>query len=65
MVLNAANEVAVEAFLAHRISFTTMTSVIEASLDDASAMELESIEAVIACDERARAKASEWVDRWC
>ena len=65
VVLNAANEVAVEAFLAHRISFTTMTSVIEASLDDASAMELESIEAVIACDERARAKASEWVDRWC
>ena len=65
VVLNAANEVAVEAFLAHRINFTEVTSVIEASLDDTSAMELESIEAVIACDERARAKASEWVGRWC
>ena len=64
VVLNAANEVAVEAFLAHRISFNEMTSVIEASLDEISAMELESIEAVIACDERARAKASEWVNRW-
>ena len=64
VVLNAANEVAVEAFLAHRISFTAMTSVIEASLDHASAMDLESIEAVIACDERARANASEWVNRW-
>ena len=65
VVLNAANEVAVEAFLAHRINFTEVTSVIEASLDDTSAMELESIEAVIACDERARAKASEWVGRCC
>jgi len=65
VVLNAANEVAVEAFLAHRISFTAMSSVIEASLDETSAMELESIEAVIACDERARAKASDWVNRWC
>ena len=65
VVLNAANEVAVEAFLAHRINFTEVTSVIEASLDDASAMELDSIEAVIACDERARAKASEWVGRCC
>ena len=64
VVLNAANEVAVEAFLAHRISFTSMTSVIEASLDHANGMELESIEAVIACDERARANASEWVNRW-
>ena len=64
VVLNAANELAVEAFLAHRISFNAMTSVIEASLDHASAMELESIEAVIACDERARANASEWVNRW-
>ena len=64
VVLNAANEVAVEAFLAHRISFNAMTSVIEASLDHANGMELESIEAVIACDERARANASEWVNRW-
>ena len=64
VVLNAANELAVEAFLAHRISFNAMTSVIEASLDHANGMELESIEAVIACDERARANASEWVNRW-
>lgn len=62
-VLSAANEVAVEAFLAERVSWLQISEIIEAVLalhDDAKA---DSLEAVLDADARGRALASEIVDR--
>ncbi|MCK9468255.1 MAG: 1-deoxy-D-xylulose-5-phosphate reductoisomerase [Porticoccaceae bacterium] len=52
--LNAANEVAVAAFLDHRLSFTAIAKVVEAVLNDWSASEPCSIAAVQHADRTAR-----------
>jgi len=55
-VLNAANEIAVEAFLQERIGFLDIPRVVETTLDacpDAN-MEADSLDGVLATDERAR-----------
>jgi 1-deoxy-D-xylulose-5-phosphate reductoisomerase len=60
-VLNAANEVAVEAFLAGRLAFTRIAAVIEAALAAAGAARLpgdESLEAVLEVDAWARREAA-------
>jgi 1-deoxy-D-xylulose-5-phosphate reductoisomerase len=56
-VLNAANEEAVAAFLAGRLGFRRIADVIRATLERASGLSVESIEAVIDADSRARAIA--------
>jgi 1-deoxy-D-xylulose-5-phosphate reductoisomerase len=59
IVLNAANEIAVAAFLERRLSFRGIAEVVEASLDrlgDAAVMRLDD---VFACDEQARRVAAE------
>jgi 1-deoxy-D-xylulose-5-phosphate reductoisomerase len=59
-VLNAANEVAVEAFLAERLAFTRIAEVIERTLAAAGAARLpgdESLDAVLEVDGWARAAA--------
>lgn len=56
-VLNAANEEAVAAFLAGRLGFRRIADVIGATLERASGLSVESIEAVIDTDGRARAIA--------
>ena len=53
-VLNAANEVAVQAFLEGRISFGHITQLLERVIEATDFFELESIGAVLAEDERAR-----------
>jgi len=53
-VLNAANEVAVEAFLNHRIGFTEIAQVVENTLSECVFSEPESLEAVQDADARAR-----------
>ncbi|MGJ8681742.1 1-deoxy-D-xylulose-5-phosphate reductoisomerase [Paraglaciecola sp.] len=53
-VLNAANEVSVEAFLQGKIGFTQIAEVNEECLQQTSAHVLDSIDAVIASDEEAR-----------
>jgi 1-deoxy-D-xylulose-5-phosphate reductoisomerase len=54
-ILNAANEVAVEAFLARRIGFTDIPKVVESALESCdSAHSPDSIEAAIALDAGAR-----------
>jgi 1-deoxy-D-xylulose-5-phosphate reductoisomerase len=57
-VLNAANEVAVEEFLAHRLGFTGIAAVVEATLEAAMAGDLtrepDSVDEAIAIDRNSR-----------
>mgnify|MGYP003885796363 CR=1 FL=1 len=54
IIFNAANEVAVEAFLAERLSFLNISAVIKAALDAAETQELHSLDDVLAYDATAR-----------
>ncbi|MFK3681765.1 1-deoxy-D-xylulose-5-phosphate reductoisomerase [Pseudomonas sp. NPDC088890] len=62
-VLNAANEVAVEAFLQRRIRFPEIAGMIEQVLDQESVVSLPSLDAVFAADQRARELSREWLRR--
>ncbi|MDZ7749526.1 MAG: 1-deoxy-D-xylulose-5-phosphate reductoisomerase [Halofilum sp. (in: g-proteobacteria)] len=63
-VLNAANEVAVERFLAGRLPFPAIAAVIEATLERADeGGDAASLEGVLAADAGARALATEEADR--
>ena len=57
-VLNAANEVAVEAFLAGRLAFTGIAGVIAGALDAVPARVADDLHAVMAADGQARRAAS-------
>ena len=61
-VLNAANEVAVHAFLAGRLRFLDIGAVIEQALDQLGAQRVHSFESLYAADREARTRASELVD---
>jgi 1-deoxy-D-xylulose-5-phosphate reductoisomerase len=62
-ILNAANEVAVREFVAHRLGFTSISAVVEATLEAAEARGLprepDSIEEALAVDHIARMMAGE------
>lgn len=60
-VLNAANEIAVEAFLERRLRFTTIPRVIEATLTELGAATAATLEQVLASDAAARRTAATWV----
>jgi 1-deoxy-D-xylulose-5-phosphate reductoisomerase len=62
-LLNAANEVAVEAFLAGRLSFTAIAQVIEETLQRLPGGPAETLDAVMDADARARAPAANCVER--
>ncbi|CAM3730483.1 1-deoxy-D-xylulose 5-phosphate reductoisomerase [Pseudomonas reidholzensis] len=62
-VLNAANEVAVEAFLQRRIRFPEIAGMIEQVLDQEPVVAVSSLEAVFAADQRARELSREWLRR--
>ncbi len=62
-MLNAANEVAVAAFLERRIRFPEIASIIDAVLNFESATAVESLDVVLAADSRARALAEQWLSR--
>ena len=61
--LNAANEAAVEAFLAGRLPFTGIAGVIERVLGETSVEPLASLDQVYAADLEARALASRFISR--
>ncbi len=61
--LNAANEIAVEAFLARRLAFTAIAEVIEEVLADVAVEPLASLEQVYAVDIEARGRAARLVAR--
>jgi 1-deoxy-D-xylulose-5-phosphate reductoisomerase len=58
VVLNAANEVAVAAFLAERLSFTGIADLVASALDEVPGSRCSTLEEVLALDRRAR-EASE------
>ncbi|MFK7732799.1 MAG: 1-deoxy-D-xylulose-5-phosphate reductoisomerase [Pseudomonadales bacterium] len=58
-VLNAANEVAVDAFLQQRIAFTDIARIVEDCLNIGNSVELSSIDAVLEVDTAARAHAKQ------
>jgi len=58
-VLNAANEVAVAAFLDERLAFTGIARVVEATLESTPAAPAGDLETVLAVDAEARRRASE------
>ena len=57
VVLNAANEVAVAAFLAERLPFPGIAELVSHTLDTVSGGEMGSLESILALDRRARAAA--------
>jgi 1-deoxy-D-xylulose-5-phosphate reductoisomerase len=61
--LNAADEIAVEAFLAGRIGFTAIAEVVEETLSQQSSCEPEAIQEVLEIDRESRARAREIVSR--
>ncbi|MGH7303451.1 MAG: 1-deoxy-D-xylulose-5-phosphate reductoisomerase [Candidatus Rokuibacteriota bacterium] len=62
VVLNAANEIAVAAFLDRRIGFPEIPQLIERALAAQAPGDLRSIEACVAVDTEARRRVREWVD---
>ncbi|MDX1367327.1 1-deoxy-D-xylulose-5-phosphate reductoisomerase [Pseudomonas sp.] len=62
-MLNAANEVAVAAFLERRIRFPEIASIIDAVLNAEPGVAVESVDAVLAADRRARELAGNWLNR--
>jgi len=53
-ILNAANEVAVEAFLNNQIRFTEIPQLVEAAMQNISGVEADSIDTVLSADTEAR-----------
>jgi 1-deoxy-D-xylulose-5-phosphate reductoisomerase len=62
-VLNAANEVAVQAFLDHRLNFTGITTVIDKVLQRLNSSSVKVLEDVLHADAAARRAASALIDR--
>jgi 1-deoxy-D-xylulose-5-phosphate reductoisomerase len=60
-MLNAANEVAVAAFLERRIRFTEIAVIIDEVLNREAAAPVECLDAVLAADQRAREAAQAWL----
>lgn len=62
-LLNAANEVAVQAFLQRQIRFPQIAEIIDEVLNLAPVIAVESLEAVFAADTEARQLAGQWLQR--
>lgn len=60
-VLNAANEVAVEVFLAGKISFTAIPAIIRHVMQSVDRQEVTDLDDVIQADSLARETARKWL----
>jgi 1-deoxy-D-xylulose-5-phosphate reductoisomerase len=60
-VLNAVNEIAVEAFLSNKLRFVEIAHLIETALNDFPIAQVESIPQLLAVDEEARSYARQWI----
>jgi 1-deoxy-D-xylulose-5-phosphate reductoisomerase len=63
--LSAANEIAVEAFLAGRMTWSGIADVVAETLEGWRDEPVEEVEAVLAADEEARVRARAVVSRYC
>ncbi|MDP1522878.1 MAG: 1-deoxy-D-xylulose-5-phosphate reductoisomerase [Methylotenera sp.] len=64
-ILNAANEIAVEAFLAEKIGFMDIPHIIENVLTASSIGQVESIEQLVAVDDQARRSTKQHINTLC
>ncbi len=62
-ILNAANEVAVAAFLGHKIRFMDIPQMIESVMNSLTVKPADVLETILSADEEARLIASEWINR--
>ena len=62
-ILNAANEVAVDAFLNESITFNQIAELIEFCMNNMESQTLDSIEIVLEVDSKTRQLAVSWIDR--
>lgn len=62
-ILNAANEVAVQAFLDKRIAFTDIVEINHQVLEGLSAKAIINVEGVLTADREAREAANQWIER--
>lgn len=62
-ILNAANEVAVEAFLNKQLSFTNISKVIEKTLENTANLPADNLQSILQADSDARHVATEWLNR--
>ena len=62
-VLNAANEIAVEAFLQNRIKFTDIATTIEVTMNKMTVAKAETIESILVADDWARQQANQEIKR--
>lgn len=60
-ILNAANEVAVQAFLDQKIRFTAIASVVEHTLNRVANDSADELSSILAADALARSVASDWI----
>jgi 1-deoxy-D-xylulose-5-phosphate reductoisomerase len=60
-ILNAANEVAVDAFLHHKIGFRDIPAIIESVLEQSPVVPASTLDIVIAADQQARQLANTWM----
>ena len=61
VVVNGANELAVDAFLKERIGFTQIPALVERAMDAFAGAKVSSVEDVLALDHEARAKVESWL----
>lgn len=60
VVLNAANEIAVDLFLQNRIGFLDIPALIQRAMDAHTGADAESLEAILALDQNTRAEVRKW-----
>jgi 1-deoxy-D-xylulose-5-phosphate reductoisomerase len=63
-ILNAANEVAVAAFLAGRVGFLDIAAIAEATLAACDPRPVEALDGILAVDHEARRRAGELIQAW-
>ena len=61
IILNAANEIAVEAFLAGKIGFTDIFNTVMTMLETMTAADPQSVDEILALDRRARLETRAWL----
>ena len=61
IILNAANEIAVQAFLKERIRFTEITELVSDCLNQIDRQPISSIEDVLSVDTMSRQIADQWI----
>lgn len=62
-ILNAANEIAVQAFLNRQLSFTNISKVIEKTLENTTSVVADDLQTILQADFDARQHAGDWVNQ--